>query len=153
MAATFFAIAVTIVILGWLWFYIVRPILEDFGIIREQESVKPYQLVMSNEEAPPLPDKQTDGADRPSVSEDNLEVPRLQLDRTKATVIELMVYNGWQVGEIRAVIKGDNGAIGAEVEAARKRLGIEAAEPRTPIAGRPTSAQFAPSSPYQPPPR
>jgi len=70
-------------------------------------------------------DRQTDRADRPSVSEDNLDVPRLRLDKTKATIIEVLVYNGWQVGEIRAVIKGDNGVIGVEAEAARKRLGID----------------------------
>lgn len=105
--------------------------------------VKYYQVVMSRP-APPAPAQTTDRqADRPSVSADDLEVGRLQLDRTKVAVIEVMVYNGWQVGEIRAVIKGDNGAIGAEVEAAKKRLGIDTPEPRTPIAGRPTAAQFA----------
>jgi len=68
---------------------------------------------------------QTDNADRPSVSAGLLRVPRLQLDRTKTAVIEVLVYNGWGVGEIRAVLKGDSNAFGAEVEAARLRLGID----------------------------
>lgn len=49
---------------------------------------------------------------------------RLEVDRTRVAIIELMVYSGWATGEIRAIIKGDNGAIGIEVEAAKKRLGI-----------------------------
>lgn len=46
MAATLFAIAVTIVIAGWLWFFVARPILEDYGVIRPMESVNDF---MSNE--------------------------------------------------------------------------------------------------------
>lgn len=42
MGATLFAISVSILILGWLWFYIVRPILEDYGVIVAPESVKDY---------------------------------------------------------------------------------------------------------------
>ncbi|SRR5258706_15252146 len=123
--ATLFAICVTIVILGWLWFYIARPILEDFGVIATPESVNRSDAVTSSDPAPASAQTTDRPADRPSVSADNLEVGRLQLDRTKTAVIEVMVYNGWSVGEIRAVIKGDNGAIGVEVEAARQRLGID----------------------------
>jgi hypothetical protein len=39
-------------------------------------------------------------------------------------VSELLVYSGWEVGQIRNVIKGDNGAIGGEIDAARRRMGI-----------------------------
>jgi hypothetical protein len=39
-----------------------------------------------------------------------------------------MVYNGWSVAEIRAVLKGENAALGAEIEAARSRLGIDPPE-------------------------
>lgn len=56
--ATLFGIAVTIVILGVLWFYVARPILEDFGIISPR-AVSYYQVdepatvrVMSREEPP-----------------------------------------------------------------------------------------------------
>lgn len=85
-------------------------------------------LIMSREKPQTAADQQTDRADRPSVSADSLEVPRLQLDKTKTAIIELLVYNGWQAGEIRSVLKGDNGVIGTEVEAARKRLGIDLPE-------------------------
>lgn len=140
---TLFAITVTVIIAGWLWFYIIRPILEDYGVIGVPKTVNNSEPVMSRP-APPAQVQTTDRqADRPSVSVDSLELPRLRLDRTKQAIIEVMVYNGWQVGEIRAVIKGDNGAIGAEIEAAKKKLGIETAENRTPIAGRPTDATFA----------
>lgn len=128
MAAQIFAIAVTIVIAGWLWFYIVRPILEDFGLIEPRESVNTSQDIMSLAPPAPMADDTDRQTDRPSVSADNLEVPRLQLHTTKTTLIEVLVYNGWQVGEIRSTIKGDNGAIGTEVDAARKRLGIDAPE-------------------------
>jgi len=52
------------------------------------------------------------------------------LDRTRAALIEALVVAGWAVGGIRALLKGDTGAIGAEVEAAKLRLGI-GAPPRT----------------------
>lgn len=107
---------------------VVRPwhckVLPGAAAYLEAESVKNNESVILPDPAPPTADQQTDRADRPSVSADNLEVPRLQLDRTKVAIIEVLVYNGWQVGEIRSALKGDNGTISAEVEAAKKRLGI-----------------------------
>lgn len=91
-------------------------------------NVNTSEAVTSIQEPAQKQTDQTDRADRPSVSADTLRVPRLQLDRTKTAVIEVLVYNGWGVGEIRAVLKGDNGATGIEVEAARQRLGIEPPE-------------------------
>lgn len=129
--ATLFAVCATLMIAGFLWFYVVRPILEDYGLIRvddEVESVNTSQTIMSLQEPATRQTDQTDDTDRPSVSADDLSAPRLQLDRTKQALIEVMVYNGWNVGEIRAAVKGDNGAIGAEVDAARKKLGIDAPE-------------------------
>lgn len=43
---------------------------------------------------------------------------------TRAALVAALVAAGWQTGEIRAVLKGDNGAIGLDVEAARQRLGV-----------------------------
>jgi len=43
MVAALFGIFVAIIIAGWLWFYIARPILEDYGIIHDAEVVRPYQ--------------------------------------------------------------------------------------------------------------
>ena len=44
----------------------------------------------------------------------------------RAALIEALVAAEWSVGQIRATLKGDNGAIGQEVEAARQRLGMPA---------------------------
>lgn len=102
---------------------------------------------------------QTDNADRQTdrVSEADRWLDRLEVDRTKTVLIELLVYSGWDVSQVRSALKGDNGALGTEIEAARQRLGIApAAQPAqyvTPIVGRPTSARFEtdPEFPYQAP--
>lgn len=47
-----------------------------------------------------------------------------ELDETRAALIELAVLTDWPVGLTRALVKGSNDAVGAEVEAARRRLGI-----------------------------
>jgi hypothetical protein len=82
------------------------------------------QDVMSIDQDADERTERTDGADEPSVSLVNQLLSRLEVDRTKAAVIELLVYSDWTTAEIRAVLKGENAAIGAEVDAARKRLGI-----------------------------
>jgi hypothetical protein len=46
----------------------------------------------------------------------------------RAALIEALVLSGWSTGQIRSTLKGDNGMIGQEVEAARNRL--EAPAPR-----------------------
>jgi len=85
--------------------------------------VKTYDRVMSRfpaqTEQTPQTDRQTD-----YVSEADLWLDRLEVDRTKAAVIELLVYSGWEVGQIRGVLKGDNGTIGTDIEAAKIRLGM-----------------------------
>lgn len=143
--AILFSVAVTILIVGWLWFYIARPILIDYGVIRvddEGEIVSRSQAVMASRESPATPDEQTD-RQTDEVSATDRWTRRLEVDRSKTALIELMVYTGWTVGEIRAVIKGDNGAIGLEIEAARRRLGMAPTEGyRTPVANRSTDAKF-----------
>jgi hypothetical protein len=37
----------------------------------------------------------------------------------RSAVVRALVASGWSVGQIRALLKGDNGAIGLEVEAVR----------------------------------
>jgi hypothetical protein len=56
---------------------------------------------------------------------------RVQLDRTRTAVVELLVLADWNVGQIRGLLKGDSGAIGAEVAAARERLGLAPPAPAT----------------------
>lgn len=48
----------------------------------------------------------------------------ITVDRSRPALIGALVAAEWKTGEIRAVLKGDNGAIGVEVDAARARLGI-----------------------------
>lgn len=133
MVAAVFGICVTIVIAGWLWFFVVRPILVDYGIIRDQESVNPSQNTMSPAAALGMTDEQTDRADRPAdralesrLPEKKVEPPRLQLDKTRAAVIEELLTNGWTVADLRreGILRGDNKIIGDEVAEARKRLGL-----------------------------
>ena len=85
--------------------------------------VKTYDRVMSRA---PVQTEQTVQTDRQTdyVSEADLWLDRLEVDRTKAAVIELLVYSGWEVGQIRGVLKGDNGTIGTDIEAAKIRLGM-----------------------------
>lgn len=95
------------------------------------DTVKTYRLFMSHSRSSETADEQTDQTDQPDrliVSAIDPWLARLEVDRTKTALIELMVYSGWTTGEIRAVIKGDNGAIGLEVEAARERLGLDPPE-------------------------
>lgn len=121
-------------------------------VVKPRESVKPNPMlapVVMSRQAADGPDRpQTDQTDK-RVSVGDQWLDRLQRDITKEAVIELMVYSGWSVSQIRAVIRGDNNVIGAEVADARKRLGLAVDQPKpnedytTPIAGRPTQADFA----------
>lgn len=104
--------------------------------------------IMSNVSGParPAPTQTTDRpADRLSVSADHERPPRHQVDRTREAVIDELLYSGWTMTDLRreGILRGDNTKISAEVEAARKRLGIESGDPRTPIAGRITGGTFA----------
>jgi hypothetical protein len=75
------------------------------------------------------------------------ELERLMVDTTREALIEALLIAGWNVGQIRAQLRGDNGKIGQEIEAARARLAAREAPRETPIAGRATAAEF----PKQPP--
>lgn len=163
--ATIYLGGVSILIVGWLWFFVVRPIVMDIRdaidsrrtsgsetdaiIVSRSLPRRRYQRVrksiatstisvntfngaasvMSSENAQTAQTGQTEKQTDP-VSEADRWLDRVELDRTKTTLIELLVYSGWDVGQIRSVVKGDNGAIGTEIEAARKRLGMTPPTPR-----------------------
>lgn len=125
----------------------------------DTRSVNHFQAVMSPDLAQTKPDRQTDEPDRRApagLSGDPRRCPALQLDRTKAGLITLLVYNEWTVSEIRAVLKGDNTTMGQDIAEARERLGMApVGEYRTPIADRPTRAVFEtdPGLVYEQPPK
>lgn len=146
MAAQLFMWLVAFVIAGFLWFWIVRPILEDWGVIgpyvpprydaetkRIVNTLPAAEPAAAHDMSTPAARTNADGADeetdgRVSVADQWLD--RFEVDRTKTAAIELMVYSGWTVAQIRAVIKGENAALGAEIDAARQRLGIAPEQPR-----------------------
>lgn len=157
MGATIFAIGVSILILGWLWFYIARPILEDYGIIVAPERVKHYEdaapVVMSrsvdatSENAPSS--LQTDSrqtADRPMM---RVPTPDEMLD-----IFRVLRAAGIK----REVLRGPWRAAGLPLD---NNLWTQAAPHApdesltlTPIAQRPTNAEFRdPEFAYEPPPR
>lgn len=116
--------------------------------IKKYVDVRPR--VMSHETPQTAQTSQTDEPDR-RVSVDNPLVERIRVDKTKTALIELLVYSGWDTSQVRSVLKGDNGALGVEVEMAQKRLGITPpALHVTPIVGRPTSAKFDVTDPEYP---
>lgn len=137
MVAAVFGICVTIIIAGWLWFFVVRPILVDYGVIRDQETVNPSQGVMSPaamlnmaDEADRPADRLADHAPESRLSEKKEHPPRLQLDKTRTAVIEELLTNDWTIADLRreGILRGDNKTIGDEVAEARKRLGLVDAE-------------------------
>lgn len=145
-------VAVAALVIG-----LISVLIGKIGAWWDARSVNHSQVVMSPAPAQTTPDQQTDGADRRAsagLSGDPRHCPALRLDRTKAGLIMLLVYNEWTVSEIRAVLKGDNTTMGQEIAEARAHLGLPpAGEYRTPIAGRPTSAIFETGElAYEPPP-
>lgn len=117
------------------WWSVVAPIgaavFQHFVVFR-WHGVNRYQDDSDDYVEPAPQTTQTDHrqTDRQPVSTPSESPSRLQLDRTRTAVIEELLTHGWNVGEIRSVVKGDNGTIGAEIDAARQRLGIDV-EPRT----------------------
>ena len=92
----------------------------------ERERVNHSQPIMSPDQEPESADDADGRTDGPSVPAVDPWLARLEVDRTRTALIELLVYSEWTTAEIRAVLKGANDAIGIEVEQARQRLGIKA---------------------------
>lgn len=64
------------------------------------------------------------------------------VDRSRESLILALVAAGWNTEQIRAVVSGANAKIGEEVKAARERLEAGELLATTPIAERPTAAEF-----------
>ena len=111
---------------------VVVPLLEAFGIDAPLSSAfydKPQPQPQTTQTA------QTDRPDSPSAASEPTEAPNNLTERTipagdRGALVEALVINEWGVGQIRGVLKGDNGVISQEIAAARERLGLPAA-PRT----------------------
>ena len=109
---------------------VVIPLLEAFGInpplVRAFYGKQPAQTTQTG---------QTDRTDSPSAAVETPEVPLNLTERAipagdRGALVEALVTNEWGVGQIRNVLKGDNGVISQEIAAARERLGLPAT-PRT----------------------
>lgn len=100
--ATLFIIGVSIVIAGWLWFYVVRPILEDYGVIEPR--------VMSGdadfEDADrPLHGDNAPATTTPAISNNRVAITQLDsnlLLQEDARVLAIMVKAG-KVGETEGI--------------------------------------------------
>lgn len=151
LALVFFG-CVTVLTVGVLWFRVFRPMLEDFGLI-SAEGVKSYEVDYGEPIVKPLPARPADpslsvGLSAPSarihpalraIMLDSEDDKGARLEATsRMALVQALVAAGWKTGEIRAQLKGDTGAIGDQVRAARIALGMADEEvPHTPIAGRP----------------
>lgn len=161
-----FSIAVTILGIGFLWFFVARPILEDYGVI-EPRAVKDYQLTA--EFAPPVMSReivQTIPVPDPMVSVPlsgtQLDTAEIAYNLTEDQILEVLalardakgkyLYSG---KKIYALVGGNYGQFLATMRELRDGdSGDMPDEPmiRTPIAGRPTKASyFDPELAYQPP--
>lgn len=118
-------------------------------------NVKPSQVVMSPVPSePPRTEERTGRTNERSPHD--LLWGEFRLDRRRERLIAVLVEEDLTVTEIRTLLKGESTTIGEEIEAARQRLGKAPSQPyTTPIAQRPTAAQFEadPELSYQPPPR
>lgn len=124
--AELFAIAVVILALGFLWFWVVRPILIDFGLWPlSRVSTRPpnhsVELPLQTNQTKKQTDQQTT---RPSAI--SPKPPRLALDKTRAAVLEELLTHGWTITDLRRenILRGDNATISQEVAETRKRLGL-----------------------------
>ena len=106
---------------------VVVPLLEAFGIDA------PLAGAFYDKQQPQTAQTtQTDRPDSPSAAVETPEAPNNLTERTipagdRGALVEALVSNEWGVGQIRGVLKGDNGVISQEIAAARERLGLPAA--------------------------
>ena len=109
---------------------IIIPMFESFGVRA------PLSDVFYGKAQPQTTQTtQTDKPDSPSAAQEEPEAPRNLTERAipagdRGALVEALVVNQWGVGQIRTVLKGDNGVISQEIAAARERLGLPAT-PRT----------------------
>ncbi len=119
-----YAICAGIGVIAIVYARVVIPLLEAFGVN------PPFVRVFYGKQQPQT--TQTDRPDSPSAAVETPATPRNLTERAipagdRGALVEALVTNDWGVGQIRGVLKGDNGVISQEIAAARERLGLPAA--------------------------
>jgi hypothetical protein len=118
-------------VLGWWAWYAWRkwgPRLPDLRPYFTRQTLDTAPAVNLTEGAQSPPDERTDG--RTDQRDAAPAVPAfLRVDRTRKAVVKALVASGWSVAQIRAVVKGENAALSAEIAEARAEL--DGTAPRT----------------------
>lgn len=163
MVAQVFMFCVSIVILGWLWFFIVRPILVDYGVIRVVETLDSppdvAPVVMSRSEPvapqfPPSSQRTDDGR-----TETTPQQPKFTEDQLLTFYTELRAH-GMKRDRASVALKAMgipmNNNLWAKAQVPTPPPAEDDDMHVTPFAGRRTRASFYPDSPdleYNDPPR
>jgi hypothetical protein len=123
-----YALCAAIGVIAIVYARVVIPLLEALGVN------PPFVRAFYGKHQAPQTTQtgQTDRPDSPSAAQEESEAPRNLTERAippgdRGALVEALVVNEWGVGQIRTVLKGDNGVISAEIAAARERLGLPAA--------------------------
>lgn len=149
--ATLFSIAVSILIVGWLWFYVARPILEDYGVISVNDS--PPDVMSDAGEGVPVIAPSSLGTDA-ARTPDGQSTHKIRGEEL-LTLYQLMRRYNIPRDEAQAALKSCGLPMSNGTWAKAAPPPPEEPQMLTPIAGRPTSAQFHDDSEliFKPPPR
>ena len=124
-----FLLCVSIGTVALLWARVVAPMLHAFGVRHWSLDIL---YVKQEEPDAPQPEQtarqtQTDGLSAAPhwLQMDGSDIRPLNIPPgSRALLIEALVIAGWSVGQIRAMLKGDNNVISEEVAAARAKHDI-----------------------------
>ena len=138
MLTQLFLLCVGIGTVALLWARVVAPALHAFGVRHpllyvldaEPDGHAPQRDYVQSDAPQPAQtgrQTQTDGLSESleATESDDSDI-RLRgiTPGSRALLIEALVLAGWSVGQIRTVLKGDNGTIGEEIAEVRARHGM-----------------------------
>lgn len=135
-----FAITVTIIIAGWLWFYVARPILEDYGIIAPESVSNSDPAIMSHTSNDTPDNAPSSLQTRPQTDQTRPTMPLPTKDQMLDTYKTLR-----KLGMAREDARAMLNAIGLPLDNnlwSKAAPPVEEPQDVTPIAGRPTKAPF-----------
>lgn len=111
------AIAPWLRLVGWFVARVLAP--------RRDHGAMPWPDYVAHDEADVQDMSRDAGLSEPSEPSVGFAEPKSDImPGSRAALVQALVDDGWTTGQIRNVLKGDNGAIGAEVAAARQALGV-----------------------------